>query len=321
MAGRLSRRGQNAVVGNLLLIAIGLVLVTVLAVVGIGIAEDIQSDAPSVDIQTLIEDSDVSVRHGSGDVLQTHDIEVVLKPPGADYRVPLENFRETAGDRFQSGDTARLAHGVTSGEVTVLVVHEPSNTVIDRASRRLTDGQLTLASFGESISNQSNNYAGSQNGDGTTTVEDAGRTVRLTGNQWKYIDYDYNVTRDTVLTFEFKSTAEGDIHGIGLEDDKGNQDDQRIVRVYGTQPWGINVTRTNEPYYRQSDDWRRYTIPLGELYETENRLGQANYLVAVMDCDTGGGISGRNGKGCKSQENGTPTATAYFRNIEVYESE
>jgi hypothetical protein len=318
---RVANRGQTAVIGNLLLVAVGLVLVTVVAVVGIGIAEDVDTEAPAVDIQTLVEESDVFVRHGSGDVLESTDIEVVLKPPGANYRVPLENFRSLSAGQFRSGDSGRLAHGVASGEITVLVVHEPSNTIIDRTKRRLTDGRISLASFDAAIADSTNNYAGNQNGDGTTTVEDGGRTVRLTGNQWKFIHYQYDVSRDTVLTFEFKSTAEGDIHGIGLEDNTGGQDDKRIVQVYGTQKWGINVSKhTSEPYYQQSDNWRRYTIPLGELYDARNRLGQASSLVVVMDCDPNGPSQPRSG--CKSQTaDGKPTATAYFRNIEVYEAD
>jgi hypothetical protein len=314
-------RAQTPVVGNLLLVAVGLVLVTVVAIAGLGIAEDVNTDAPSVDIQTLVEDSDVLVRHASGDILQTSDVEVVLKPPGTDYRVPLENFRSVSGREFRSGDSGRLAHGVSSGEITVLVVHEPSNAVIDRVTRRVTDGTISLASFDAAIANSTNNYAGGQNGDGTTTVEDGGRTVRLTGNQWKYVDYPYNVTRDTVLTFEFKSTAEGDIHGIGLEDDTGGQDAKRVVQVYGTQQWGVNVSEsTSDPYYEQSDGWRRYTIPLGELYGARNRLGDASSLVVVMDCDPDGPSPPRSG--CKSQTaDGEPTATAYFRNIEVYEDD
>jgi len=312
-------RAQTAVVGNLLLVAVGLVLVTVVAVAGLGIAEQVDTNAPSVEIQTLVEDSDVFVRHASGDVLQASDIEVVLKPPGADYRVPLENFRSVSDAEFRSGDSGRLAHGVGSGEITVLVVHEPSNAVIDRTSRRLTDGQISLAAFDAAVS--TNDYAGTQSGTGSTTVEDGGRTVRLTGNQWKYIDYQHDVTPDTVLTFEFKSTAEGDIHGIGLEDNTGGQDAERVVQVYGTQDWGINVSKhTSEPYYQQSDGWRRYTVPLGDLYDARNRLGQASSLVVVMDCDPNGPSGSRSG--CKSQtDDGTPTATAYFRNIEVYEDD
>ncbi|MEF8872429.1 MAG: hypothetical protein V5A41_12440, partial [Haloarculaceae archaeon] len=216
--------------------------------------------------------------------------------------------------------------GVSSGQVDVRVVHEPSNSLLDRARRTLSEGIISLAAFDDDIA--TNDYTGGQNSEdstSTTTVSDGGRTVKLTGSQWKYLVYSYEVTPETMITFEFKSTAEGDIHGIGLEDDKDSgQDPGRIVRLYGTQKWGINVSDDSSiPYYEQSDDWRRYTVPLGELYNNTNKLGQADSLVFVMDCDPTDAVeSGTTDDRCKSQDtDGNPTANSYFRNVEVYEAD
>jgi hypothetical protein len=319
MRPSLGGRGQSAVVGNLLLVAVGIVLVALLAVVGFGLVDSAETRAaPTADVRATLDGPDLTVEHVAGDVFRTADLEVVLRTPGATLRLPLENFREAPGDRFGAGDTARLAHGVADGTVTVRVVHEPSNAVVERARKRVTGATVALAAFDDTTG--TNDYAGGQSGQGSTTVADGGRTVRLEGNQWKYLDYDYNVTPETVLTFEFKSTAEGDIHGIGLEDDTGSQDQQRVVRLYGTQPWGINVSTAGQPYYRAGDGWRRYTVPLGELYEARGRLGGADHLVVVMDCDPDGPSPPRDG--CKSQtEDGEPTATAAFRNVEIREAD
>jgi len=315
-AGWPAGRAQTAVVGNLLLVAIGIVLVAVVGVAAFALLGPVEEVPPTAEIDAEVGSRDLTVDHVTGAVIATADLSVVLRTPATSLDLPLENLWGHDGRRFQAGDAARLAHGVTEGEVSVAVVHEPSNAVIDRERRDLTNGSVGLAAFDAAV--PTNDYAGGQTGQGSTTVADGGRTVRLTGNQWKYVDYAYDVTPETMLTFEFKSTAEGDIHGIGLEEQTGGQDDRRVVRVYGTQPWGHNVTAVaGDPYYSAGEDWRRYTVPIGAVYDPGD-LGPADHLVVVMDCDPNGPSQPRSG--CKSQtDDGTPTATAYFRNIEVYE--
>jgi flagellin-like protein len=309
-------RGQSPLVGNILMIAIAIILLSVVGVFTLGFAEDLDTGAPSVSLDTAIGPSEVTVRHNSGDALDPTEMEVIVTGPNATVRYPLENLRGGGGNRFEAGDTYRLSHGVSKGDVDVRVVHKPSNSLLDRTVRTLTDGIISLAVLNDQVAN--NKYAGSQTKGGSTTIADGGRTVRLFGNQWRYLDYAYDITPETVITFEFKSTAEGDIHGIGLEQANTGQDSDRIVQLYGTQKWGVNVsTATSEPYYRQGDDWRRYTVPLGEIYDDRGGTFPADAIAFVMDCDPNGPSPPRSG--CKSQENGQATATASFRNVEVYE--
>lgn len=312
-------RGQSPVIGNLLIVAIALIIAAVTGVAVLGFAENVDNSPPSVSIDTTVGESDVTVRHASGDILDPTAVEVIVEGPNATVRYPLENLRGDASSDFQAGDVFRLSHGVSSGQVDVRVVHEPSNSLIDRARRTLSEGIISLAVLDEQVAN--NKYAGSQTKGGSTTIMDGGRTVKLFGNQWRYLDYSYDVTPETMMTFEFRSTAEGDIHGIGLETKGSGQDGGRILQVYGTQKWGINVSEeTSEPYYQQPDDWRRYTIPVGELYDERGGTFEADALAFVMDCDPGGPSPPRE-DGCKSQENGKATADSYFRNVEVYEAD
>lgn len=313
-------RGQSPVIGNILMVAIAVILAAVIGVTVLGFSEDLDTGAPSVGLDTTVGESDVTVRHATGDVLDPTNVEVIVEGPNATVRYPLENLRGDTGDDFEAGDTFRLSHGVEKGEVAVRVVHESSNSLIDRTVRTLTDGIISLAVLDDQVAN--NKYAGSQTKGGSTTISDGGRTLKLVGNQWRYLDYSYDITPDTMITFEFKSTAEGDIHGIGLEEANTGQDGDRIIQVYGTQKWGVTVPsppETTEPYYQQSDDWRRYTIPIGEIYDGNNDLFQADAIAFVMDCDPNGPSPPRSG--CKSQQNGVATATAYFRNVEVYEAD
>ena len=321
VAGR--DRCQSSVIGNILLVAIVVTLAAVIGVTVLGLSETVGNTSPSVSLDTSVDESTITVRHTAGETLDPTNVEVVVAGPNATIRYSMENFRGDPTRPFKAGTTFSLPHGVSAGRVDVRVVHEPSESIISRSHRRLFDGIISLAAFDDDV--PTNDYTSSQNDESsTTTVTDGGRTVKLEGSQWKYLVYSYEVTPETMLTFEFKSTAEGDIHGIGLEDDTAGQDRNRIVRLYGTQNWGIDVSEeTTEPYYQQSDGWRRYTVSLGELYESRGRLGQADSLVLVMDCDpTDAVASGTDDGECKSQNaDGDPTATSFFRNVELYESD
>ncbi|WP_436901604.1 type IV pilin [Halovenus halobia] len=324
--GSRRNRGQSPVIGNILTVAIVVILASVIGVAVLGFSESLNDSPPAASIETEIGTGDITLLHKAGKSLDPTNVEIVVVGPNATVRYPMENFKGDPTSAFTAGTTFSLPHGVSSGKVDVRVVHEPTESIISRGQRRIVDGIISLAAFDDKV--PTNDYTGGQNNypdASSTTVTDGGRTVKLTGSQWKYLVYSYDVTPETVLTFEFKSTAEGDIHGIGLEDDyDSGQDENRIVRLYGTQNWGISVSKeTTEPYYQQSDGWRRYTIPLGELYETNNRLGQADSLVFVMDCDPSDDVaSGTDDDRCKSQNaDGDPTATSFFRNVELYDAD
>ncbi|MEZ6070513.1 MAG: hypothetical protein R3C10_09630 [Pirellulales bacterium] len=54
------------------------------------------------------------------------------------------------------------------------------------------------------------------------------------GNGWKSVDFDYNVTGNTVLEFDFRSDQLGEVHGIGFDNDNSLSPDSTF-KVYGTQ--------------------------------------------------------------------------------------
>ncbi|KAA5543103.1 tandem-95 repeat protein [Roseiconus nitratireducens] len=105
-------------------------------------------------------------------------------------------------------------------------------------------------------------YAGSQDAGGSAVVEDGGSTLHLTGNTWKQIAFDYEVTADTVLEFDFRSTAQGEVHTIGFDVDLGLSPEYGF-QLYGTQSWGI---RDFNDYAASAPEWKRYTIPVGQFY-------------------------------------------------------
>ncbi len=119
-------------------------------------------------------------------------------------------------------------------------------------------------------------YGGSNDDTGPVTIEDNGATLRLAGNRWKKIDFPYEVTANTILEFDFSSSSQGEIHGIGFDDDTAHQPN-RTFQVYGTQDWGI---LDFADYADSAPEVRRYTIRVGDFY-----TGQMNHLFFTSDDD------------------------------------
>ncbi len=128
-----------------------------------------------------------------------------------------------------------------------------------------------------------------QDSAGNFSVSTNGASLTLTNNTWKSIPLDYTVTANTVIEFEFNSTAEGEIHGIGFETDN-NLSANNYFKVYGTQNYGV----TNFDNY--STGTTTYVIRVGDSY-----TGTMNRLVFINDNDGGSGN------------------TSTFTNVRIYE--
>jgi hypothetical protein len=139
-----------------------------------------------------------------------------------------------------------------------------------------------------------NSYGGSsQDIQATVDINDAGDTIGISGNGWKAIDFPYTVTEDTILEFDFKSDSEGEIHGIGFDNDS-QLSAQTTFKVHGTQSWGIN---DHDNYDGSQGEWQPYTIRVGDYF-----TGDFDRLTFAMDHDVS-----------------SPDGESFFRNIQVYE--
>ncbi|UCC78053.1 MAG: M28 family peptidase, partial [Anaerolineales bacterium] len=137
-------------------------------------------------------------------------------------------------------------------------------------------------------------YGGNQDQNPAVTTEDGGYTLHIVGNGWKRISFPYSVTENTILEFDFRSGTQGEIHGIGFDDDD-NISSSWTFKLYGTQfSWGIPAFDT---YGGSAPDWRHYSIPVGEFYR-----GEMLYLTFANDHDVP-----------------APTAESLFRNVTVYD--
>ncbi|MDY8134484.1 M20/M25/M40 family metallo-hydrolase [Aquimarina sp. 2201CG5-10] len=116
-----------------------------------------------------------------------------------------------------------------------------------------------------------------QDNAGNFSIVGGGSGLSMQNNTWKYIAFNYTVTANTVLEFDFSSTSQGEIHGIGFENDN-TLTSNRYFKVHGTQNYGV----TN--YDNYSSGTISYTIPVGDFY-----TGAMDRLVFVNDNDAGSG--------------------------------
>ncbi len=133
---------------------------------------------------------------------------------------------------------------------------------------------------------------------GSSTKRDNGATLEIKNNAWKAIEVNYNITSNTVISFDFKSTIEGEIHGILFDNNttlnhSGDADHKRAFRVHGAQDWG----KSNYNTYSGNSSYQSFTIPVGQFY-----TGQFKYLVFIGDHDA-------------SPQN----ANGFFSNLKIYE--
>jgi FlaG/FlaF family flagellin (archaellin) len=318
--------GESSALGTLLMVALTLVVVGASGVFVFDLAPTEQDRTPSASVTVgAVADGEnaqkLVVRHDGGDALAASEFVVVVRDAGTTTRTPLSTFGDrsgVAGGTVDAGDSLRTSF-LLDAPTTVQLVHRPSGNVLVEQSLSLPSASPSVVDMAANDPTQS--FENSQDGAGETMVADGGATVTLSGNQWKYVDYSYSPTADTMLTFEFNSTARGEIHGIGLEDDQ-SQTGRRIVQVFGVQAWGENVTgipgASSDEYYRLGDGWVRYEIPIGKLYDSNGvGTGDTDYLVFIMDCD---GNVDQSKTSCPSNTPAGEYSNAQFRNVRVYES-
>ncbi len=115
------------------------------------------------------------------------------------------------------------------------------------------------------------------------TVESAD-SILLENNTWRRTDRTFDIDANTVIEFDFESTTEGEIQGIGFDENGDVSDDDRIFQLYGTQNWGGAI----DDFENYSGGVVRYRIPVGEYY-----TGTGMNLVLANDDDNGAGSNSR----------------------------
>ena len=127
-----------------------------------------------------------------------------------------------------------------------------------------------------------------------------GNTLKLIGNTWKKVDFQYTITANTIMSFDFKIAGNGlgEIHAIGFDDTNPNDlPANHHFHLAGNEgvSWGSHQF---EPQYIGSD-WISYSIPVGEKIPH----GVHEYLTFIADADSNSTV----------QE-------SYFRNVRFSET-
>ena len=120
----------------------------------------------------------------------------------------------------------------------------------------------------------------SQDRSGSAIASADGSTLSITGNAWKRSTQNYTVTPNTVIQFDYASSSQGEIHGIGFDGDLDISNDLRVFGLWGTQNWGSMINYT--PKYNGSGAFQSYSIPVGRSYSGSNLR-----MVFVNDKDSG----------------------------------
>jgi hypothetical protein len=133
---------------------------------------------------------------------------------------------------------------------------------------------------------------------GKFQVTDSGSTLQLSGQTWKKLDFAYNVTANTVLSFDFRSDVMGVDHAIGFDNDNSywnvNFNNPTGFLLYGSDTWpGWSQQLKNY----SGTDWKSYSINIGKNY-----TGAIQYLFFA-----------------NSPKTTNPLENSFFRNIRVYD--
>lgn len=117
------------------------------------------------------------------------------------------------------------------------------------------------------------------------TILDGGSTLLLQDNTWRRTTDFFNITASTVIEFDFGSTSQGEIHGIGFDENDLLVDAPRIFQLYGDQNWNGTVANFGNSAngYTGSGDFEPFQINVGASYSGNMAL------VLVNDDDAGNG--------------------------------
>ena len=131
-SGTLSKnpRVQSEVVGVALLT--GVVVIVALSVGVVVISQASGDDpGPTTDLVLDVSAAEMTLSHNGGDWPVLSELRVTLEADGDRRTFTPDPANVTGGDdRLSPGERIRRDHGADPGDLSVLVVHRPSNTVL-----------------------------------------------------------------------------------------------------------------------------------------------------------------------------------------------
>jgi flagellin len=224
---------------------------------------------------------------------------------------PRNFFTALALDN-RAGDLSRLLDGVGQSISTLRQTDASIRAIqklIDQADALLQKAEIELQPFADSNENfriqpddvsDFSGYAGAQDAGGTVSLSNDNTDIRFVGNTWKRLDFDYTITPNTVLRFDYQSTDTPDISAIGFDNDQSFSNNNNFFFLNGSQTNGIAYSAPIGTFrYDESGDTVSVEIPVGDYF-----TGDFQYLVFVNDDDIN-----------------PQTGNALFRNVTFAEGE
>lgn len=121
-----------------------------------------------------------------------------------------------------------------------------------------------------------------------------GKGIRLWGNAWKSVEVNQEITPDTVIEFDFRSSHQGQIHGFGFDTDREYNRENHTFQIYGYEAWS-HIGQQFNTY--SGTGWKRFRIRVGRYL-----TGKYRYLHFIADEDV------------------IARAESQFRNVRIYEA-
>jgi hypothetical protein len=225
------------------------------------VADQSNAEGDAVSLQVVASDADV------GDTL-SYALSGAPAGLGIDAGSGLISGTIAAGAAASSPYTATV--DVSDGTHTTSVSFTWTVTALPPAT------QLTVTANGVPQAFGVLSYGGGgQDVNATTELLDGGNGLRIVGNGWKQVQFSCNVGAGTVLSFDFSSSAQGEIHGIGF-DTNNSISSNWTFQLYGTQSYG------RQNFHNYAGGVTSYSIPVGSFY-----TGSFSRLFFVMDHDVG----------------------------------
>jgi len=104
-------------------------------------------------------------------------------------------------------------------------------------------GVIFRLNNGEVDFNQHNidSYDVTEDIDMNSEVLDDGNSIKVSGNSWRQIPFKYNLTSNSMISFDFISRGEEpEIQGVGLDEDL-TLTSGRVIQIYGTESFGVQT--------------------------------------------------------------------------------
>lgn len=234
-------RAQSEVTGVAILTGVFVLLGAILGTAAIANTLSATSDAPVVDVEANATTQYVTISHAGGETVRVEDLDVIVD--GEDrIRYDLGTFVQRRGDdtaRFEPGDRWRGSNDVDGDRLRLLVVHEPSNEILDTVDVTV---EVTIAArFDYSPDNPVR--------DDTITFDASDSEVQgssLTSYEWDFDDDGTVDATGTTAEHSFGSAGTFPVTLTVTAADGRTANTTKSVRVYNEKPdASFSVTPSN----------------------------------------------------------------------------